>query len=66
MQKTDKIKTIKQNIVTTMSKPHAYLHPIYKTPEKFQKYGDKTVEGVALTKHTPIVYEVPKVKKWDK
>ena len=29
------------------------FHPcIYKTPAKFQKDQDKTVRGVALTKHT--------------
>ena len=38
----DKIKKKlkRKHIVTIMSQPHAYLHPTYKTPAKFQKYKD--------------------------
>ena len=45
--------------LSIMSKPHAYLHTIYKTA-KFQKDWDKTVGGVPLTKYTFILYEMTK------
>ena len=37
MPKTDKVEKMKANTVTIMSKPHAYLHTIYKIRAKFQK-----------------------------
>ena len=60
MTKTDKVEKMKTKNVTMMSKPHAHLHTIYKTPATFQEKRDKIVGEVALTKYTLIVYEMPK------
>ena len=43
-------KVIKNNL-RIISKPHAYLQTIYKTPVKFQKNRYKTVGGVAHTRY---------------
>ena len=43
-------KMIKNNL-RIISKPHAYLQTIYKTPVKFQKNRYKTVGGVAQTRY---------------
>ena len=49
MLKTDKVDKWKneKNNVTIMSKPHAYLQTLYKTPAKFQKDRNETVGGGA-------------------
>ena len=43
-------KVIKNNL-RIISKPHAYLQTMYKTPVKFQKNRYKTVGGVAHTRY---------------
>ena len=59
MPRTDKVTKMKTSNVAIMSKPHAHLHTIYKTPAKLQKDLDKTVGEVAFPKYTLIVYEMP-------
>ena len=43
-----------------MSKPHAHLQTMNKTPTKFQKDQDKMLGGVVLTKYPPIVSDMLK------
>ena len=43
-------KVLKNNL-RNISKPHAYLQTMYKTPVKFQKNRYKTVGGVAHTRY---------------
>ena len=40
-----------KNNLRIISKPHAYLQTMYKTPVKFQKNRYKTVGGVAHTRY---------------
>ena len=42
---------IKKNNQGIISKPHAYLQTMTKTPVKFQKKQYKTIGGVGHTRH---------------
>ena len=44
-------KKVLKNNLRNISKPHAYLQTMYKTPVKFQKNRYKTVGGVAHTRY---------------
>ena len=52
MAKFNLRKSAKNNLrIIIISKPHAYLQTMYKTPVKFQKNRYKTVGGVAHTRY---------------
>ena len=54
-----------KNNLRNISKPHAYLQTMYKTPVKFQKNRYKTVGGVAQQgAHYPFTLIVKMSEKW--
>ena len=61
--KNDQVQTVKKVTKITLrviSKCHAHLRSLNKTPVKFQKDWDKIVEGVALTRYISSVVVEPK------
>ena len=45
------VEKVTKNNLTIISKAHAHLHTMEKTHAKFQNDRNKTVRGVALTRH---------------
>ena len=47
---------VRKNNLRIISKPHAYLQTMYKTPVKFQRNQYKTVGGDVNTRYPPSIH----------